>query len=453
MPGLPGILLLLPSILHAAAASYTLPLPGTLIDAAGVTLPGGRSGAALLVAAGKDGRGAKTLFFLDPDRRAPERLAALHEEVNALTAFDLAGNGAPAAIAGMPGVLFTPSGGGGMRKVLEEPHVDLRSIQREGRTPRPWIPAARAGLLELFGLSPGGELTRHASFTLPMRTERMRWGLQMESPPVSLLAGEPPLFAAGPEVLGRRRLKTLLIPAAGGDMTEAWSLLPGDERLNSGWRYLRLDGNPLLAVTTFESLGLTAKKRLRLFELGRDRSRQGSAPILAFETPCPLWYALDVAAEDADADGHQDLVLVHPTGLRGKELHVSAWRGLGNGRFDPKPRHWMINSQPTDWLYGPDLTSDRIPDLLVLTGGRLLLYAGDPKGPRPLASKPVWGVTVTGAPKDDQKGEDEPDFDDEDSIRDLERFLTVIDLPGGGKLVMARGAQKDGKSVLTVVRR
>ena len=316
---------------------------------------------------------------------------------------------------------------------------------------RPWIPVAHTGLLELLG-SAGGGLARVRSFPLPVTAEHLRWGLRLASPPVTLLPGEPPLFAAGPEAAGRRRLKTVLLPADGSAPSEAWSLLPADERLMYDRRYLRLDGAPALAVTTFGKVGVFAKKRFRLFLLSRDRSRKGSSPVLAFETDCPLWYPLDAVAADADGDGRQDLVLAYPGGLRGKELLVSAYRGLGGGRFDPDPRRWKLSDQATDWYYGADLTGDGTPDLLVYVGDHLLLYPGDPKGSRPLAGRPLWSFPVPGAPKQDRKGE-EDETGGEAPGPQRERLLQVLELPGGGRIVLAQGAQGDGRTVLTFVAR
>jgi hypothetical protein len=127
---------------------------------------------------------------------------------------------------------------------------------------------------------------------------------------------------------------------------------------------------------------------------------------------------------------------------------VWAYRGLGGGKLDPNPRRWKLNEEPTDWLYGTDLTGDTVPDFLVYVKDRLFLYAGDPKGSRPLAGKPTWALKVTGAPtKKDDRGNDEGSGDEPRSER--ESFLQAFDLPGGGKVVLARGLQKDGKSVLT----
>ncbi len=274
----------------------------------------------------------------------------------------------------------------------------------------------------------GGALARGASFPLPVRAERLRWGVRLSSPPVTLLPGDPPLFVAGPQAEGRRRLKTVLLPADGSAPFESWSLLPGEERLVTFDRgYLRLDGAPALAATTFEKIGVFAKKRLRLFLLGRDRSRKGSAPSLAVETDCPLWFRLDSLAADADGDGRQDLVLAHPGGLRGKELLVSAYRSLGGGKFDKDPRRWKLNEQATDWLYGPDLTGDGTPDLLAYVGDHLFLYPGDPKGARPLAGRPLWSFPVPGAPKKNQQDEDD-EAPDGEALRD--RDLRVLELPG-----------------------
>jgi hypothetical protein len=404
---------------------------------------------ALLVAAGRDGKGARTLLFLDPARRSMERLTGgLHEEVSALAAFDLAGNGASVPIAGMQGVLFTAAGGS-ERKVLDEPDVDLRSVAG-ALSGRPWLPVARTGRLDLLGRTHGGGLARQASFPLPVRAERLRWGLRLTSPPVTLLTGDPPLFAIGPETAGRRRLKTLLLSPMESEPTEAWSLLPADERLTDDRRYLRFDGTPALAATTFGKIGILARKRLRLFRLGRDRSRQGSAPVLAFETECPLWHPLGVASVNAVDDLNKDLVLVHPGGLRGRELLVSVVRGLGRARFDPAPRRWKLNEEATDWQHGTDFTGDGVPDLLVLVKDRLRLYAGDPKGPRPLSGRPVWSATVPGAPKQEQREEEEM-AEEEISGPERERYVMAFSLPGGGRVALARGSQKDGRTVLTVV--
>jgi len=426
----------------------TVSLPGFLVQAAGVTGPGGHPGVALLLANQKDLKGPKSLWLFDPERHALERLAAgLHEEVNAVTGFDLNGDGALTPITSMPGVMFAPAGGR-PREVLESRAIDLHSVTGSGPG-RPWIPVAHTGILELFVAGPGGTLARKTSFPLPVKAEKQRWGVRLSSPRLSLLPGDPPLFAAGPEAEGRRRLRTLLQPADGAASFEAWSLLPAGERLASDRAYLRLDGAPVLAATSFEKIGVFAKKRLRLFLLNRDRSRKGSPPVFATETDCPLWFSLDATAADVDGDGRQDLVLAHPGGLRGKELLVAAYHGLGNGKFDPNPRRWKLGEEVTDWRYGADLTGDGLPDLLVYVGDRLLLYPGEAKGGRPVSGRALWSFPVSGAPKKEQRN----DEDAGGPGPERERALEVLELPGGGKIAFARGAQRDGRTVLTFVHR
>lgn len=449
MKGLILLGFLVPAALFAQA--FSVSLPGTLVSAAGVTGPSGRPGVALLLAAGKDGKGAKSLLFFDPERRSLQRwIDNLHEETNAVAAFDLAGKGVAGPVAGMPGAIFAPAGGGVSRKVLNESNVDLRSVT--GGTPsRPWIPAAHTGLLELFERGAGGDLKHHGVYQLPVRAERRRWGLRLSSPPVTLLPGDPPIFVAGPQVAGRRRIESVLIPLDGTAPLEAWSLLPGDERLmNFDRRYLRIDGTPVLAATSFDKIGVFAKKRFRLYLLGRDRSRKGSPPVLAFDTECPLWFPLDAVAADADGDGRQDLVILHAAGLQGKELQVTAFHGIGGGHFDARARHWKLADKATDWLYGSDLTGDGVPDLLVLVGDRLLIYPGDPKGSRPLAGRPLWAMAVPGAPKPDARDSGEGGSDQAPDSN-LASVLTVHELPGGGRVALLRGVQKDGKTVLTAV--
>ena len=103
----------------------------------------------------------------------------------------------------------------------------------------------------------------------------------------------------------------------------------------------------------------------------------------------------------------------------------------------------------TDWSYGADLTGDGLPDLLVYVGDRLLLYPGEAKGGRPLAGRALWSFPVSGAPKREQRnGEDA-----EGPGPERERALEILELPGGDRIAFAKGAQKDGRTVLTFVDR
>src|SRR4051794_23923692 len=86
----------------------TVSLPGFLVQAAGVTGPGGHPGVALLLSNQKDLKGPKTLWLFDPERHALERLAAgLHEEGNAVAGVDPHRHG-PAPPPHTPGGVFAP---------------------------------------------------------------------------------------------------------------------------------------------------------------------------------------------------------------------------------------------------------------------------------------------------------------------------------------------------------
>jgi hypothetical protein len=163
------------------AEALTLELPGEVLRTAPAYDPAGRRGLAVLIGAGK----AKSLWFLVSGARSAEPLAGgLHEEVSALTAFDLDGDGRATPVVGMPGVLWAPDGKGGVSRLFAEPHADLLSVLPRSRpsTPLPWIPIARAGHASLLGPDGGGGLTRDRTFALPQAAERPRWGLRLASP-------------------------------------------------------------------------------------------------------------------------------------------------------------------------------------------------------------------------------------------------------------------------------
>jgi hypothetical protein len=256
--------------------------------------------------------------------------------------------------------------------------------------------------------------------------------------------GEPPLLAAGPEPVGKRRLKSLVLGQ--GEPVEAWSLLPADEQLLPDWVYLDVGGRPALAVATLEKLGIFAKKRLRLFFLAADRTRKGHSPVLAFDTACALWQRLDIAAVDANRDGRGDLVLVHPGGLRGKDLEVLVFERL-EGRFAPRPRRASVAVEAEDFHFGADVSGDRVPDLVAVANGKLLAWEGETQG-RAVAARPFLSVAVPAL-----KQQDGPRDDDFDAAVPDERPLAVFDLDGDGRAeAVVRGELKDGKSTLMVLR-
>lgn len=434
------------------------PLPGKLLRWAPAKDAQGRPGIAALVASGADLK-ARSVWFIDPVWKTQQRLADVHEEVNAVAAFDLNGDGAATPVASMPGVLFAP-GGGGARRILESSDVDLLSVDGlSSAWPAglPWLPTARAGHLQLLTAGPGGALGRGDGFDLPLKAERPRWGIRLTSPAVTLLgSGGEPLLAVGPEPHGRRRLRSLVLAPGGGEPVESWSLLPGEERLVDE-QYLRLNGRPALAVGTIEKIGIFVKKRLRLFYLDRDRSRRGTAPVLAAATECALWNRLTTFAADADGDGQDDLALIHPEGMDGGELVVSVYRNLGNGKFENRPRKVKLALTAKDWDFGSDLTGDGVPDLLVLTDGKLHLYPGEREG-RPVASRAAWSVAVGKSRKDREKDKDDgpgPGRNEEaDFALATSRSLDVVDLDGDGiREIAVRGEGEKNQSVLYVLRK
>ena len=451
-------------------------LPGHLLAAAVARDADGSIGLAVLVAedgghprepAGQRRASAddpapglpRALFFVEPGSTVLRRLAdALPKKLNALATLagsggsggsgDSGGNG-DHLILGEPGILYTldpsPWSGAGAgagarcRRLLAAPGLDLRSLRGERagelRPRLPWVPAARAGRLELLAGDAAApalrELSPVASFPLPITAARKSWGIQLTSPAVHLLpaplaplappassaAAQPasfrPHFAAGPEPQGEQRLKTLLFSATAGEApVEAWSLLPAAaqdvESLYAVW-----DGQPVLAVTSIPRFGIFVKRDLHLFLLTRDRSRRGSEPVLALHTDCHLWQPMRTYFANLAPTGRQDLVIIHPEGLSGKKLRFQVHINTGQGRFAAQPRSSSLDVKASDWFYGADFTGDGVPDLLVRDDqGRLLLYPGLAKSYR-LADRPVWSFHLPVPPPPPRSAKGKPKEDDE----------------------------------------
>lgn len=364
-------------------------LPGRLVAA---TLPSGAAGRrwiALLVAPEDDPDGPRALFRLDLEGPGGQRaLVPLARDLPAaadtLDAIDIDGDGAQEVLVGEPGRLwsFGAEGGAPARQVLADPSFDLGSLL-PGRTTVPAadrreIAAATVGSLRRWAPDGAGGLALAAEHPLPVVAAREWSGLRLTSPAVATVprAGAPPLYAVGPQPHGRDRLTTLLIDPQGGQV-EAWSRLPGPESVDGRWLLL-LGGRPVLAVATLdaEKVGVFAKKRLRLFALAADRTRAGAPPVLALETASRRWQEAAPVVVDADGDGRDDLVVIQPEGLAGKELLVESFLGRGDGRLEPRGRRTLLEVQADAWSYGGDVTGDGVPDLVATSEGRLLLFRG-----------------------------------------------------------------------------
>jgi hypothetical protein len=193
--------------------------------------------------------------------------------------------------------------------------------------------------------------------------------------------GEEPLQAVGPEDNGKIRLRTILL-RPDGTRSDTWAQLPGRENVD-GYRYVALDGRPVLIVTTTEAdkIGVFAKQRFRLFPLSADRSRSGQPPSLAFETESHRWFPVDPVLFDLDRDGKQDLVVIQPEGLGGGDLVVDTFFGQGNGRFERPHRQKLGDLDARAWRFGQDLTGDGVPDLVTVSKSGLRVFAGtaDPR--------------------------------------------------------------------------
>jgi hypothetical protein len=329
-------------------------------------------------------KGPRSLYLIEPDRPgAPRRLLdGLPAEADALAAADLDGDGTEEILLGEPGRLLTlgsPDAPTAPRLLLEAAGFDLR---RQASTDG-LFQTAEAGRLRTWRLE-GGLPVAGPEQPLPVRAARERRSLRLSSPPVTALApaaGEPPLHAVGPEDSGKLRLRTLLL-APDGTTTESWSRLPGPETVD-GFRYVTLDGRPVLIVTTADAgkIGVFAKQRFRLFPLNADRSRSGQPPSLAFETESNRWFPVEPVLLDLDRDGRQDLVVLQPEGVGGGDLVIDTFFGQGNGRFE-RPRRLKLNNQEARvWSFGPDVTGDGLADLVSISKAGLRIFAGtsDPR--------------------------------------------------------------------------
>jgi len=238
------------------------------------------------------------------------------------------------------------------------------------------LAVARAGGLRLLDPASGAEIAR---VRLPAEARPQSWGIELRSPPVRRLARPlgGTVVVVGPQKVGERRLRTLLVDAA-GEASEAWSLLPSGGRFLTS-RLLDVDGRLVLAAMTAGD-GLFAKQRVHLFALAADRTRRGGGPLLSVEMDVRHWFEPDVLARDLDGDGRAELLLVEPRGLGGRELTVARFSPAGGGRFATPPRRVKVGDDSRRWSYGGDVDGDRLPDLLQLVAGQLAMHRGQSGG-------------------------------------------------------------------------
>ncbi len=473
-------------------------LPGSAVDV--VVAPA--VGLAVLVAAEDDADGPLSLYRFDPagEGSLVELARDLPPELDAIACLDLDGDGRREILAGAPGKLLSlgalddPATGRRPRMLLEAAGLDLGRLRRRGliapdrppgarpsqpeaRVPGALVPVPALGSLDLYRWNGKSAMELATSVELPVRARRLRTGLELSTPTVHILKRQDdlPLFAAGPEPQGKRRLLTTLVDpgrhaeAAEGVSTEGeiWARLPANERVAQSW-YLDIDTLPMLAVAVLsaDKLGIFEKKKLRIFPLRSDRTRAGSPPALALETATRNWYDLGVHVADLDLDGRDDLIVIQPDGLDAKKLAVEAYRGKGTGGFFLTPRRSVIVAQHARWTFGSDLDGDRVPDLAAVAGGRLLVFRGLATHKRlVIEKKPHWSfdaadlgeipdlevvVHLGGDGESDEERESDEDSDSDSDGPALGRPL-IADLDGDGRGEIVLRGEIGGRALIRVI--
>ena len=320
------------------------------------------------------------------------------------------------------------------KQLLDLPATELRFPSRWRDQEMPGVLAGGVGTVRLY-LPNGGGLAPGVERNLPARATRERWGLRLTSPRVRSVQGDGNLLAAGPEAQGKQRLRSLLL---GESATEAWSLLPGPEEVDTSW-YVKIDGRPSLIVTTnsADKLGIFESKKLRVFPLAADRTRAGRRPALASQTTSHRWFPVAPIVRDVDKDGKDDLVVLQLDGMGGGETIAETFFGRGDGRFETPGQRQKWDLENRGWSYGQDLTGDGIADLAVAGSTKLAVFPGT-KQPRKalLERKPLEVSLEIGG------GEDA-------GIR----RLRVADLDGDGRSeAVLAGYTAEDRAVVVMVR-
>ncbi len=396
-----------------------LDLGGTLV---GALAPGGGSGTSglwLLVRPPAEPDGARRLLRLVP---APEpRLEVVAEGlpgwIKTLVAVDL-GAGVELAAGGLGrleslGPIAAPTAA--PRTLIDHPGFDARSLApgrlRNGVERR--LAAAEAGTLRIWDPDGAGGLAAPRAIALPVEIRRSQTGLQLSSPPVAAVpdgGATPALWAAGPEPVGKTRLRTLLFPAPAAadpateaseatEATEGWAALPGAESVEQSW-IAAFDGAPALVVRTQGAarLDLFEHQRLRVFPLTADRTRAGVAPALATELDSRRWFDTTIQVADVDADGHDDLAAFFPEGLTGGDLVVEVWRGQGGARFERRGRRTDVDDPPDSALFVPGAGPGGRPGLLLIRRDRVEMRLLANSGRHALERDALWTMTLDSAP-------------------------------------------------------
>lgn len=394
---------------EAGAKLYQASVPGPLLDFAAPRADSGRRELYLLAAPEGAEAESRTLYRIDfPGQRLVTVADNLDRTIERLAAVDLDGDGSEELLVGAPGRLFhadqvTGSETFKLTALASGAGVDLASVPpaRGGPTPPGQLTTSAGGKLLTLAPKPDGWGVS-AQLALPRRATRHRGGVRLTTPATTLLTlGEEQQFAIGPEPIGHRRLRSLLLPASGGEPREVWSHLPGAEQIQHSW-FAVIDGRPVLIVTTnsADKLGVFERQNLRLFSLYADRTQSGIAPWLATQTTSRRWQHVEPFVTDLDADGDDDLIILQLDGLGGGKVKAEAFINSGRRSFEARTRSSIIEQPPGGWQFGTDLTGDGLGDLLLHTASRLEIYPTLPADSRKLvAKKPLWSFSGDDIPR------------------------------------------------------
>lgn len=434
--------------LQSDAAVTDALLPGQLLDWALPRAGGGHRRILLLVSGAEQELEGNLLLELDPQGGPLVELSRrLDAETNGLAALDVDDDDVDEIIVGRPGGLLVfahPGARPPLRrrgKWIRADGVDLRARPPEGGPQAGSVSTglylARLGGLDRVVPDGTGGIEVVELSSLPIRAERLPGGIKLHSPEVTVLesGGGGGLYAIGPESVGSRRLRTLLVDRAGQTSEEVWSALPEPEVVQ--WRdYVRLNGRPALVVTvnSADKLGIFERQRLRVFELSSDRTRAGAPTILESRTASRRWQRVWPTVVDLNADGADDLVLIQTDGLGGMKLVAEAFLGDGGGGLSAVPRRTAVDRPVSLALFGPDFTGDGAPDLVVAAAGELVVLAGIADSKKRFVEKePARLVTFT----DSAAVETEVELDESGVVmrqrgRAADEALRAVDLDGDG---------------------
>jgi hypothetical protein len=330
-----------------------------------------------------------------------------------LDAADLDGDGLDELLLIRPGAIEALSVGGAdgpaTRTLIEDAEIarpfgdPVLVTPAAGDLP---IRAAVVGAFRSWRRTQSGTLVLASDVDLPVVVDPGRTRDRVASPEVVVIGRGREgrmLFATAPEAVGLDRVRTFLLdPDAPLESrsSECWGQFPERERLLDSGVAL-LDGNPVLIATSTaaDKLSVFSGKNLRVFPLGPDRTRVGGAPSFAGETDINLWQRATPFVLDLDRDGRDDLVLGYWKGLTHDLVALEVHRRNPDGTFaKARTEEFQVDDAETEFLdFGRDLDGDGRPDLAILSGGALRVYAGaDPERAvaKPVAEKPSRSIPL-----------------------------------------------------------